>query len=243
MGTFSIKDIQWGATFKLNIIRAFIAGVVWTIIFYALGMEKPPGMPGLWLYIIIWPLGYLLFFLPLGLIAGFLNRIGIPFVGLLTFIPALMVIPADPIMFILHKATPNLVPVESYRFIDPAVSIRVYESGMPAEEVMVSKDAETTSSNISSCSFAGRIVVDKDTKVGGFSWPSQATAFEIHKDWSVSTPSDRDFGWIDVNGEIHKGKPFWQIDPNATLSGGNTGIKIHGDNCYVKNNNIGELVR
>lgn len=245
MADFSFKNILWKPTFQVNLTRAVVAGIVWTIIAYFMGMETPPGMPGKWLYMFIWPIGYLLFFLPLGIVAGWLNRIGIPFVGLLTFIPAMMVIPADPIMFILHKVNPNLVPVDEYRFIEPSISIWVYDRGATISEVITQEVGSSSSgtSSDTSCPFVGRILVDKETKVLGFSWPAKSTAFQIHDDWSVSTPGDRNFGWIDVKGEIHKGRPFGGIDPKATLSGGNTGIKIVGDSCWVGNDKIGHLVR
>ena len=93
------------------------------------------------------------------------------------------------------------------------------------------------------CSFKGRILVDKDMKVLGFNWPSKSTAFIIHDNWFVSTKNDRSFGWINVNGEIHKGRPLGNIDPKATLSSGKTGIKITGGSAWVRNEKIGDLVR
>ena len=93
------------------------------------------------------------------------------------------------------------------------------------------------------CPFNGRLIVPKDTKVLGFDWPSHSTAFIIKNDWSVATETNGDFGWIDKNGEIHKGRPLGGIDPKATLSGGNTGLKISGNACWEGNEKIGELVK
>jgi len=246
MSKFSLKEILWGATLKVNLLRVCIAGMVWSIIAYAVGMETPAGMPGLWAYTFIWPIGYFIF-LPIAIVAGLLNRMGVPFAGLLTFIPSVMVMPADPIMFFIHRANKNLVPVEDYRFIEPVASIWVFERFTPESQPHMA--SETTASvtedikvETQPCRFKGRIVVNKETRVMGFEWPSKATAFIINDDWSVGTETDRQFGWIDINGEIHKGRPLGAIDPKATLSGGNTGIKVNGSFAWHKNDKFGELV-
>jgi len=127
MEKYSFKDILWKSTFQVNFIRALIAGVIWTIFLYITGMETPPGMPGLWLYLFIWPIGFFLFFLPLGLVSGWLSNIGIPYIGLITFIPALMIIPADPVMCIIHKIKPEIIPVDKYGFIEFPIVFWVYK--------------------------------------------------------------------------------------------------------------------
>lgn len=66
MGNFSFKNILWKATFQVNLIRSIIAGIIWTIIAYAIEMKPQPGMYGLWEYMFILPVSYFLFFLPLG---------------------------------------------------------------------------------------------------------------------------------------------------------------------------------
>ena len=38
-------------------------------------------------------------------------------------------------------------------------------------------------------------------------------------------------------------RPFGEIEPKATLSGGATGIKIVGDSCWIGNDKIGDLVK
>jgi len=242
MAKFLLKDILWGATLKVNLVRVIVAGIIWTIIAYAMGMETPSGMPGLWLYMFIWPIGYFIF-LPIAMVAGWLSNAGVPFAGLITFIPAIMVIPADPIIFFIHKANKNFVPVENYKFIEPAFSIWVYENMISVSEANASDIKADKNPESSTCHFKGRILVDKDTKVLGLNWPSKSTAFIINDDWSVETEHDRSFGWIDINGEIHKGLPFGEIDPKATLSGGSTGIKIIGDSVWVKNEKIGDRVQ
>ena len=86
MTNFSLKNINWQATIQVNLIRSVVGGVVWTIISLAIGT------PNAWVALLVWPIGYFLVFLPVGIVAGWLNRIGVPFVGLLTFIPAIMLI-------------------------------------------------------------------------------------------------------------------------------------------------------
>ncbi len=93
------------------------------------------------------------------------------------------------------------------------------------------------------CPYEGRVLAEKETKVLGFRWPYQAEIFKIQKNWKVKTPNDSSFGWIDVNGEIHKGIPYGGIKPHEKLSGGFTGIKIWHSGCYKGNDKIGSLVK
>jgi len=116
MGNFSFKNILWKATFQVNLIRSIIAGIIWTIIAYAIEMKPQPGMYGLWEYMFILPVSYFCFFCHW-------DRIGVPYVALVIFAPALIIIPADPVMFIIHKVIPSLVPVKKYKFIEPSISI------------------------------------------------------------------------------------------------------------------------
>ena len=79
------------------------------------------------------------------------------------------------------------------------------------------------------CPVKGKILIEKDTKVAGFDWPAKTTAFEINDDWSIITPGDRNYGWIDIKRKLHQDRPLGDIDPDATLSGGDTGLKISSD--------------
>lgn len=242
-----LKNTLWGETLKINLLRSIVAGVVWMVISFILGIIQPEGYQSLkpwytaFLMPIIMPIAYFGFVLPFTLVFGWFGSL-FPFGGLIKFaaslIPIFFIVPADPFMYLLHKNKPNLVPIDKYNFIiwNPFILVLT-------EMRTVIYNEEETTQNDSVCPFAGHVLVDKETKVLGFSWPAKSTAFLIQNDWLVSTPGDHNFGWIDINGEIHKGRPFGEIEPKATLSGGATGIKIVGDSCWIGNDKIGDLVK
>ncbi|MGM0453853.1 MAG: hypothetical protein ACQERN_11870 [Thermodesulfobacteriota bacterium] len=243
-----LKNVIWIDTIKVNLVRSVVAGFVWMIIAIILPMFQIEGLnaPEPWYIVfsfpLIMPIALFGVLLPFTFVFGKLGSL-FPFGNLIEFsaqlIPILFVIPGDPIMSVMHKNNTNLIPTERYGIIEWTPLITVLKQF----STDATGDSDDGEANDSDCPFEGRILVDKETKVLGFEWPYKATAFLINKDWSVSTENDKDFGWIDVDGEIHKGKPFGGIDPKATLSGGNTGFKINGSSLWAKNEKIGDLVK
>ena len=121
MTDFSFKNILWQSTLKINLIRAVVAGFVWTVIAVIMGQDYP------WLGVIAVPVSYFLFFLPLGIISNWLRNQGVPYVWMLSFITGIMVMPADPIVYLIHKSKPGLLPVKEYPLIEPAIVFWVYD--------------------------------------------------------------------------------------------------------------------
>ncbi|MFH1675362.1 MAG: hypothetical protein ABIF87_18320 [Pseudomonadota bacterium] len=234
-----IKNTMWKETIWVNFLRGASAGIVWMIVFL---ITRPPDMPiGLILsYPIGLPLGFLIIMPIISLFFKMLTSMGIPFMGWGNLVIAIMVIPGDPIMFMLHKAKPEIVPIQKYSLLTWNPFIWVVKDMIPANPA-----STATVSGDSACPFTGRILVDKATTVLGFNWPAQATAFTIHDDWKVKDSNGSDFGWIDVNGQIHKGLPSssGKVDPKATLSGGDTGINIAGGSAFHGNDKFGTLVK
>jgi hypothetical protein len=104
MAAYSFKNIQWDTTIKVNLLRVVIAGILWSVlsyVFYAFGAMRTPFGPHLWLIVFIWPIGYI-FIIPTAIVAGWLHKLGVPLVGLFTFVPPIMVIPADPFVSYIH---------------------------------------------------------------------------------------------------------------------------------------------
>jgi hypothetical protein len=61
---------------------------------------------------LIWPIGYLIMFLPMGIVFSLLRSL--PFVGLIAMFFAIIAVSiGDPIVCILHKIFPKIVPVDS----------------------------------------------------------------------------------------------------------------------------------
>jgi len=117
------KKIMWGPTAQLNGIRVAIAAIVWFIIL--LCAAEPVGDALFVLYVL--PLAFFLFFMPAGLVCGYLASLDIPLVGWGVFLTAFIVIVADPLVFILHKFYPKLIPVDKYSFINFKIVIFVLD--------------------------------------------------------------------------------------------------------------------
>lgn len=65
--------------------------------------------------IVAWPVGYFVFFLPVGLATAWPSKL-VPFVGLFAGVIALFVAVGDPLVFALSRFKPTPVPVERPRF-------------------------------------------------------------------------------------------------------------------------------
>jgi len=183
-----------------------------------------------------------LLMLPVSGILKMMESMSIPFIWLGNYILALMVVPADPFMFLLHRSVPSLVPVEEYGFINFHLYILVYRNSVEHVRVMdvTGSDADTTENE--ACPYVGNIVADATVKFLGMDWPKLKRIFTIHADWRVSTETDRDFGWIDKEGGIHKGLPLGaKIRPWEVLSS-NVIAKISGSALYAGNTKIGNLI-
>jgi hypothetical protein len=110
-------------------LRSVVAGAIYAIIFLFVSISSPHSTP--WylalLYPVIFPIGYFLFYLPVGLICGFIgSKFDFAFswvFSLITIIFALTIIVADPVMFFIQKKNPQLVPVEKYGVFNFALII------------------------------------------------------------------------------------------------------------------------
>lgn len=114
------KSILWGATIWHNALRAACAGLVFAVLGFVLssgGGTKGADNGFLLAMPFILPIGYLLFYLPLGLVCAFLSRF-IPFIGLLALMCALLVLPGDPMVWILSLVAPRVVPVAKPGFMN-----------------------------------------------------------------------------------------------------------------------------
>ena len=233
----NLKNIKVKETLWINLFRGVAAGVIWMIVML---IVHPPEM-NFWLaflYPLVMPLSLVTVIPICWFFFNLLISLGVPFMGLGHVILSLLIVPGDPILFFFHKYKPELVPIETYNFITWNPYIMVLRGD---DQVLMPETAPVIDNKVT-CPFKGRILADKDTTVLGFNWPAKETIFKIHEDWKVSTPKDFSLGWIDVNGGIHKGRPFGEIDPKAILSG-EVIAKVVGDSCYIGNDKIGQMVK
>ena len=105
------RNINWVPTIWYNALRAICAGLVIGILM----LIFPQGTEGRFTAIavpLVWPIAYFIIFLPMGIVFSILRNL--PFVGLLAaFFSIVSVAIGDPIVCVLHKFLPKLVPVES----------------------------------------------------------------------------------------------------------------------------------
>ncbi len=104
------KHVNWGGTLKYNTLRAAGAGIVWFVLALLAGAKWQS------FTMLLFPLFYFVSFLPFGLLTAWLSGLGVPWVGLFAAFVALMVGVGDPLVFILKKSKPELVPVDKAPF-------------------------------------------------------------------------------------------------------------------------------
>lgn len=242
-----LQMVSWGDTVKVNLVRSTMAGIVWFVFAFIMAIVDSTNfeMAGAFCMLLM-PVVYFCFFLPLGMVSLVIGKI-FPIVNIATWIPAIAIVPGDPLVYFLHKAKPHLVPTKDYSFFSLSCWIWVLnEQHIDAVKSNVTNKVKGVVDSAVNpekpCPFKGRILVDKDTEVLGFTWPSKTTAFYINEDWSVATENDRRYGWVDVEGKIHEGITLAGIDPKAVLAGGETGLKINGSGLWAKNEKVGEMV-
>lgn len=133
------RRARWGSTLWLNLLRAFAAGIVWGlgILVVTLTTGEPSATP--WYTVpFVAPFTYLLF-VPIFLLAGkifttFVGGIGELAVGFFSFVLSLMIAVGDPLVFLLHRQVPHLVPVDRFGFMNFKLVLFVLDTE-PAEAV------------------------------------------------------------------------------------------------------------
>jgi len=127
------KNINWQATLIYNLFRAFGAGIVFCIfqLISGEGLKALVLIPG-------YPIMYFIFLLPVGLTLNWLTGLGVPVVGWLNIIFALLVAIGDPLVFIFKKIKPELVPVDkpsffSFKIVIFIVNEPIVDTNEPGE--------------------------------------------------------------------------------------------------------------
>ena len=101
-----IKNVDWQSTLKYNLIRSAAAGVVWGVLM--LVTDPAHNVLTALFAPVSFLVGYLIFFLPVGLAASFAARLPIPFIGLIAggmaAILSLMIAVGDPLDLLSSQA-------------------------------------------------------------------------------------------------------------------------------------------
>jgi hypothetical protein len=133
LGEF-FRDVDWKNTLILNFERAFLASLVWAIVLFFI--TKAGGVGSEWetfiYFLVALPFSFTLLYIPLGVVYSYITRnktsesnIGCIITWMFVVAPTLMIIVGDPILFLLHRIKPSLVPVDKYRFIEFSLAIFV----------------------------------------------------------------------------------------------------------------------
>ena len=125
--------VQWGTTARLNVFRAFVAGVVWAVIVLIASLGGPARVGTMpWGAIpFVAALGYIglaiLFVTAARIIAGIAGKTGMLGVSAVTFLFGLAIAVGDPLVFMLRRTRPSLVPVARFRPFNAALVLFVLE--------------------------------------------------------------------------------------------------------------------
>lgn len=116
------RRVQWLPTLQVNLLRSVAAGVVVGMVvfvgsfFSAHGKVQWQGLT----FPFLWPLMYLVFLLPIGILCAFLAGVLDNIVGtiaaFIALVMALYQTVGDPLVFILHRKKPAWVPLDRYPF-------------------------------------------------------------------------------------------------------------------------------
>jgi len=113
------SSINWGKTLWLNLVRSLCAGVVWCVI-AGLSGDADAAASMLLLSLIYFPI-----LLPLGLLARVFPHSAL--FGLLNLTAAIMILPGDPLVFLINRFFPQAVPAGNYPFFHFALVTFVIE--------------------------------------------------------------------------------------------------------------------
>lgn len=106
------RSVDWRVALIFNSLRAACGALVWTGILLAVAISSSKSID-LW-HVVILPVGmfllYWLFTVPLSLVSQWISKI--PFVGLFMLALALPVALGDPLVCLIKKFAPEVVPVE-----------------------------------------------------------------------------------------------------------------------------------
>lgn len=130
MTEFSLKRdfkyIQWGPTLLVNFERAISASLIWVILAFFLNSGTNP------FTMLLTPIIYFVILLPVGLISIYLTELGVPFAWFITLMALVTIVPGDPLLFIIHKIVPKLVPIKNYGLLNFTLILSVLEPTAPS---------------------------------------------------------------------------------------------------------------
>ncbi len=120
----NLKAVQWKPTLQVHLVRSVGAGLVWMVFMLFIDRASP-----WWTMPLALPFVYFLglpFYLMIAKVAAAFGDTGKAFAGFITLALALGIVVGDPLVYILHKQRPDLVPVERFRLVNFAIVLFVH---------------------------------------------------------------------------------------------------------------------
>lgn len=116
-----LARVEWAPTLRLHFIRAVAAGCVWAVILMIMS-GNDPAAPSLGATLLGTPVGVLAAYfigLPFYIVAAKVfsafGDMGRAIAGFMTFALALGIVVGDPVVYLLDRKRPNLVPMEDFK--------------------------------------------------------------------------------------------------------------------------------
>jgi hypothetical protein len=119
-----LKNVKWGATIQLNMMRVFFASIIWIPIIALSGSKSDTPIFAI---PFIAPIAYICIFPFMLITLSIIDKIPILLGGRFIADIVLMIFPfavgiaialGDPLVFALEKFQPNLVPMQKFNFIN-----------------------------------------------------------------------------------------------------------------------------
>ena len=118
-------------------LRAFSAGIVWGIVALFIQLNSASGTDGEGWFLFplvalfVYPFVLLSFLIFGKIMTTFVGGIGELTFAIMAFFTGLALAVGDPLVYLLHKKKPELVPVEDFAFINPILFLAVLKPEIP----------------------------------------------------------------------------------------------------------------
>lgn len=118
----NFRDIAWGPTLLLQLMRSVSAGIVWTAILLAAG-NGGEAFQAIFMVPLYYLLGVPFILLIFKAVSPIFSAVGLGWgadlaYGLLTLLLALGIMVGDPLLFALKHIKPGILPVEKFKFFN-----------------------------------------------------------------------------------------------------------------------------
>jgi len=122
----NLKNVNWGMTLLLNLERSIAAGITLFVISLFLEGGANP-------LLLLHPLGFFPIILPMGLFAFLLTKAKVPFAGIIQIFISLTIAIGDPLVYLIHKIVPDLIPIDKYGFFNFEILLYVENPPKPSK--------------------------------------------------------------------------------------------------------------